>query len=53
MSPSHKSCFAEQAPGEILTSTLLQQELHTPLVFLLLLRKPAICVELSAIEGVF
>lgn len=36
-----------------LTSTLLQQQLHAPLVFLLLLREPPVCVELCAVEGVF
>lgn len=34
------------------TSALLQQELYTPLVFLLLLCEPAIRVELCAIQGV-
>lgn len=38
---------------EALTSTLLQQQLHAPLVFLLLLRESAVRVELCAVEGVF
>lgn len=37
----------------ILTSTLLQQKLHAPLVLLLLLCEPAVCVELRTIEGIF
>lgn len=35
------------------TSALLQQELHAPLVFLLLLREPSVSVELRAVQGVF
>lgn len=35
------------------TSALLQQELHAPLVFLLLLREPSVRVELRAVQGVF
>lgn len=42
----------KQACALVRTSTLLQQELHAPLVFLLLLREPTVGVELCAIQGV-